>query len=377
MPRGAPLNDSMTCPPNSLRIGGEFEFSRADYAGRAGADPAAKFSGRNCLWTDTGRSALLIAASAIRRRGGKPRTWLPAYSCESITQPFRQAGFEIQYYSGASPFARKGDALPQPGAGETLLFIHYFGHRNRAMAQAAQDYRAAGVWVIEDSVQGGLMPGLGNSGDFEVTSYRKLLPVMDGAALLSRSAVDLREIDLALEPPDETFVSARMLGKVLRGASTDAQDFLPLFEHSENRLLDRVIPRRMSWLSAWMMERLDWEAASTRRRANWLELSQRLAAAGLTDRLRPAFDSLREDEAPLGLPVAVAGAKRDGLRRFLADREIFCPVHWPLEHLPGGDAFLQERNLASSVLTLPVDQRMSSAHVGRLVEALNSYFSRT
>ena len=363
----------MTSSPDPLRVGGEFEFSPADYAGRARTDLAAKFPGRSCLWTDTGRSALLIAATTIRNRGGKTRAWIPAYSCESITQPFLQAGFDIQYYSGGSPFGRDGEPLPQPAAGETLLFIHYFGHRNRPMAQAAQDYRARGVWVIEDSVQGGLMPGLGISGDFEITSYRKLLPVMDGAALLSRSAADLRDIDPALKAPDETFISARMLGKLLRGVSTDGQDFLPLLEQSESRLLDRVNPRRVSWLSTWMMERLDWDAAIARRRANWLALSNQLVKAGLAAWLHPMFDSLAEDEVPLGLPVTVTGGQRDSLRRYLAGREIFCPVHWPLDHLRAGSTFAQERNLASSVLTLPVDQRMSARHVERVIETLISY----
>ena len=367
----------MTCPPSSLRAGGEFEFSPEAYRGRARIELAARFAGQTSLWTDTGRSALLIAAAAIRSRGGKARAWVPAFSCASIAQPFLQAGFEIQYYSAEARFGRERDLLPEPQKGETLLFIHYFGHRNRFMAQAAGQFRAAGVWVIEDSVQGSLMPAADACGDFEVTSYRKLLPVTDGAALFSEAPLDLRTVGLALEPADEPFVSARMLGKVIRAASAEAKDFLPLLEYAEARLSDRIKPRSMSWLSEWMMERLDWDAAIAKRRANWLELTKRLGKTGLAARLQPVFDSLQDNDAPLGLPVRVAGGRRDDLRRYLAGSEIFCPVHWPLDHLPDDGAFRHERELASAVLTLPVDQRMSAAHVGRVIEVLNSYFDKT
>ena len=368
----------MICQPESQRIGGEFEFHPDAYERSGCVEPIAKLANRDCLWTDTGRSALLIAASTIRHCGGKRRAWVPAFSCESISQALRQAGLDIQYYS-AGVSAECQRSLPQPEVGETLLFIHYFGHRNRYMARAAEAYRAAGIWIIEDCVHGSLMPGLGDRGDFAVTSYRKLLPVVDGAALLSRAPIDLSAIELPLAEPDESFISAKLIGKIMRGTHADAEEFLPLFEFSENRLQDRVIPRQMSWLSTWMMARLDWKVAASKRRANWSALSARIAKADIADRSRPVFDALQTDDVPLGFPIRVAGGQRDHLRRFLAGQEIYCPVHWPLGHLGGAgdiDAFPDERELESSLLTLPVDQRMAPEHVERLVEALVSFFNQ-
>ncbi len=359
----------MTSRPDPLRIGGEFEFSPEAFRGRPRMELGARLGKRAGLWTDTGRSALLVAATAIRRGGGKARAWIPAFSCESLSQPFHQAGFELRYYASEL----EGAAPPQPAAGDTLVFIHYFGHRNRTMEAAARGYRAAGVRVIEDCVQASLAQGLGESGDFAVASYRKLLPVADGAVLLAGKPIDA---GVALEAADESFVSARMLGKLMRGASADPQDFLPLLEGAENRLQERIVPRHLSWLSAWMLERLDWERAAERRRANWLELSKQLEAAGLGERVEPLFDALQEGEVPLGLPVRVAGGKRDTLRRHLVQQQVFCPVHWPLDHVPASEPFANERNLASCVLTLPVDQRMSAAHVARMVGALTSFFNQ-
>ncbi len=356
-----------------LRVGGEFEFHAEDFRHAEPIELATRFPHRHCLWTDTGRSALLIAASSIRHRGGKPRVWIPAFSCASVSQPFRQAGFAIQYYPVGRGLSGDDQALPQPDAGETLLFIHYFGHRNEPMCKATEAYRAAGVHMIEDCVQAGLSRNIGNHGDHAITSFRKLLPVADGAAILSREPIDAPATGLHLAPPDESFISARFMGKVMRGANAEPRDFLPLLEYAENTLLDRITPRHMSWLSQWMMARLDWIEAAKRRRANWLALSDGLLQAGLATLVNPLFMSLQDDEVPLGFPVVVAKGQRENLRAYLAQQQIYCPVHWPLDHLPDDQTFAIERGLAASMLTVPIDQRMSPLHVARVIEALAAF----
>jgi len=364
----------MTCPPRSLRIGGDFEFHPDAFASRVPIPLDARYRGRHCVWTDTGRSALLIAAATIRQRGGSARAWLPAYGCESITVPFRQAGFEVAYYSGLPGEAVEPTSLPSPSSGETILYIHYFGHRNAAMARAAAQWQSAGIWIIEDCVQASLAAMPGSIGDFAVTSFRKLLPVVDGAALLSAEPADLAALELPLAPPDEAFTSEMLVGKLLRGADVEAEAFLPLFEHAENRLATKIVPRNVSWLSNWALARLDWADAAAKRRANRTVLSDQLAAAGLLDHLLPLFGALNDDEVPLAFPVRVMYGQRDDLRRHLAANAIYCPVHWPLDHLPAHEDFASERALASSMLTLPIDQRMSGEHVGRLVESLRSFY---
>jgi hypothetical protein len=364
----------MTCHTNSARIGGEFEFNLQDYAG-AELFNSKKIDGElDCLWTDVGRSALLIAALAILHRGGKRRAWIPAYSCASISQPFLQAGFEIEYYPVGPDLTCVAQCLPQPKPGDTLLFVHYFGHHNGPMSRAAKEYRAAGVIVVEDCVQGSLMRKVGDHSDFAVTSFRKQLPLPDGAQLRSRIPVDLSAMGLRLDVPDELFVSARLIGKLLRGIHEPAESFLPLFALSENRLQSEITPHCMSWVSQWMMARTDLEDVISKRRANWLSLAEKLKPDEMRGHIRPLFDSLGDDDVPLGLPVAVSAGYRDNLRRFLAGNEIYCSVHWPLPHVPNSCRFENERRLESSILTLPVDQRMSIDHVNRVADGITSFF---
>lgn len=366
----------MTSQVEPSHVGGEMEFLPFVYSDAPRTPLASRYNGRSSIWTDTGRSALFIAATAILQGGGKPVAWVPAFSCVSISQALLQAGFSIEYYSTGACLGYEEGTLPEPLEGETLLFIHYFGHYNSRMAAAVRNYRVRGVRVIEDCVQYSLSSKLGEHSDFAITSYRKLLPVVDGAALFFNAPMDLSSMALKLDQPDEAFVSSRMIGKIMRGARAKPQSFLPLFEFSELRLNEKIVPRQISWLSTWMLERLDWDDVIAKRRNNWRSLLEMLEEAGLTDRIQPIFKVLGNDDIPLGLVVSVSAGVRDGLRIFLANENIYCPVHWLLEHLHEEDAFPFERDLASRVLTLPIDQRMSSDKIERFVKVLASFFNQ-
>ena len=359
----------MTFPLERTRIGGEFEFTASDYF-RPAAAPSDDVLAHS-LWTDTGRSALLIVAGAIERRGGVKRVWLPAYCCASIAQPFRQRGFEVEYYAVGPCLFDSESPLPHPRRGETLLFIDYFGHRNTRMVDAAAEYRSAGVWIIEDRVQAGLARPRALAGHFAVTSDRKLLPVPDGALVAAESPLDMPVIDIALEDPDEAFISAKIVGAVLRDADGPADAFLSPLEAAEARLDGRIVARRRSWLSEWMTMRLDRRAAAERRRENWSNLMRALRAERLQSLVAPIISAPGDGDVPLGVLVRVAKGQRDRLRRFLAERRIYCPVHWPLDHVPA--AFSQEHELSHNVLTLPIDQRMSSSQLAYLVDALTAF----
>ncbi len=357
----------MTCHSVASRIGGEFELTVGDLA-RGSSSELPGLASPHQLSTDTGRSALLLAAEDIRKRGGLSVVWLPAYCCESVAQPFLQAGFRPRYYPVGSSLHLDETELPQPSPGESLLFIHYFGHRNQLMVEHSARLRATGIRVIEDAAQAGLTKGIGVAGDYSITSYRKHLAQPDGALLGTGEPMDVELAD-----PDESFVSAKMVGKLLRGAGTEADDFLPLIEWSEARLRDTIVPRQQSWLSGYLMSRQDIAGVEFLRRDNWQALHTQLGTAGLEQRLIPLFDHLDEGEVPLGLPVRVGGGQRDSLRHFLAEHAVFCPVHWALPHVPH-DGFAAEHALAADLLTLPVDQRMTGAHITRLVNLLTTFF---
>jgi hypothetical protein len=358
----------MTSSADDMRIGGEFELDPASF------DPSADqtlptLPSHFCSWTDTGRSALLLAAHDILRRGGKPVAWLPAFSCHSVSQPFGQAGFTLRYYSAAELHGEENSpANPQPG--ETVLFIHYFGRRNLHRLAQVPAWQRAGIYVVEDAAQAALTQEIGTSGHYAVTSLRKFLPQPDGALIGSCHA-----LEFTLAEPDETFVSAKAVAKLMRGAYAAPATFLPLNELAESRLdHSAIVPKQLSWLSRQLMLRTDLVSVAARRRANWRSLYDAVKA-GLRSSVTALIPGMSDGEAPLGVPIRVSGGRRDELRKFLAEHSAFCPIHWRLPHVPQAAVLAADHRLAGEVLTLPIDQRMNDLHIRRLIELLQQFFT--
>lgn len=346
------------------RIGGEFELNCADLEFDTGANPVLpSFGAPQETWLDTGRSALAVIARHLAHTAAESTVWLPAYCCESIAAPFLRKSLPVRFYSVGERLDRI-DA--DPSQGDTLLFIHYFGCRNRIALHRIEEFHAGSIRLIEDCVQAALTTGIGTHGDHALTSLRKLLPQTDGAMLASRET-----IAIDAEPADEAFVSARVVGKLQRGAAARPEAFLPLFERSEERLADDL-PRTMSWISRQLLGHTDLSIVAARRVANFQSLSQGLVDIAPCIGIVPFLPHLDVGEVPLGFPIVVGGGKRDALRAHLAARGIFCPIHWDLSHLRSA-AFAEERILSASMLTLPIDQRYDENDMSIILVSLSNF----
>jgi len=121
---------------------------------------------------------------------------VPSFICDVVLAPLNRMGVEPVFYSVGQdlrPNLQEAERLLRPQT-RALLAVNYFGF--------PQDWRALRAWtdgkglrLIEDNAHGfvsceGEQP-LGLSGDISICSFRKSLPVPDGAALV------LNDTDLA------------------------------------------------------------------------------------------------------------------------------------------------------------------------------------
>lgn len=349
-----------------MRIGGDFEIDVSTLS-QPCVNEYSPMPDHYKLWVDTGRSALLLALEEIVRQGGVKRALLPAYICPSVISPFVKLGFKLRYYN-----SERLAGTPLPENGETILFAHYFGKRNISAIEWIRHLQAGRqLFVIEDCVQASLNTNVGDTGDFVITSFRKFLPQPDGAILGTRSEIHCDVLD----EPDEAFISAKLVGKLLRPLSGLDELFLKTLGDAESRL-ELPKPRRMSWVSAYMLKRTDIHKISQTRRSNWLDLHKYLREKKLLNCILPLYSSLEIGEVPLGFPVQVNDGQRDKFRRYLAAQHIYCPVHWALDHLDENDQkYIEEVALSRNILTLPIDQRLSRQNIENMVKVIASYFN--
>ncbi len=362
----------MTSTTNNSRItpiGGELDISLEDFlkpelnVGLTSGDK------KSSLYLDTGRSAIYVALLNILERGGKREAWLPRYCCPSVELPFSKLGFKLNYYSTGCDL-NTPCGLPEKLTGETFFFIHYFGKRNQALQKYLGVMKEQySFFVIEDCVQALLTSDLGNY-DYVVYSFRKFLPQPDGALLSYRFPL----VECKLAPADEAFVSRKLIGKLIRFHSKNTL-FLDLFAFAEKMIDEFSEPREISYLSKYLLTRANAEEISEKRRSNFFHLIKAIKQHSYDEELfRPLFTSLKPGETPLGLPVVINPAFRDRLRAHLANKRIFCPIHWPLE-IEKDHFWRNELLLSHSLLTLPLDQRLDCPSLNYLLEKVTEFFN--
>jgi hypothetical protein len=348
-------------------IGGVFELDLASVL--EAREAPARFPQAQAV--TSGRTAIAILAEE------NPGLWLlPAYLCDSVIQPLRQAGIPFDFYPVGGDLRPRLDELERSVESQSpaiVLVVDYFGFppsledatRLRALREACL--------VVEDCVQGSLveLPDAagGAIGEAAFTSFRKYLPVPDGGLLIG---VTPRQL-----PPASSSLRQRLLGQLLRGAwvSGEAEGpeveatFLGLLEAGEAALDEELPLEATSRLSERLIAGLDLGEAASRRRANFGVLSEALDGS---EAVTPLLHELPAGVSPLALPVRVGGGRRDAVRAELVRRRIFCPVHWPLPPEIDQERFPEEHRLASEMLGLPLDQRYGAADMQRLVIELES-----
>jgi len=354
-------------PTLAFRLGGDFEIGPESLQSKViAAAPCPPMP--HTMSLDTGRSAILVALQDILLRGGRKIAYLPAYCCESVLSPFQQLSFELRFYSMGKDLINPA-GMPTDIEDSTFLYVHYFGLRNDKVTQWLKQKRfGARFFVIEDCVQACLTSDVGNNGDYAVTSFRKIASQPDGAMLSSRTPLPI----IDLQDSDESFVSQKLVGKILRFQGAPDELYLDLLEKSERRLDGSCTPRRTSWASSYLMERTDFSHMAMVRRRNWAYLHSLLREVN-PDLVRPLFNEILDGEVPLGYPVIVAQEFRDQLRMYLKEQRVFCAVHWPLG--PGQEAsgWADDVWLSHNLLTLPIDHRMTTNSLDYIAHCIQQF----
>jgi hypothetical protein len=307
----------------------------------AAADPLYRYV------TDSGRSSLRLALDRLRDR----RFALPDFLCSVIIDVFRSAGVAFSTYRVRPDLSIDYEAL---GDFDALYTIDYFGK------DAAPDRGRLppGCVILRDSVfqPGNVVPPL--AGDWIwFNSFRKISPLADGSLVVSTLELDAARMRSGVAP----FVEAKRRAKAAKAAflrdNTGSEEaYLALFREGEALIDAQADSYQIS--PASLAALLDFNAGLAReeavRQANYEFLEERLGALAIP--LGAGFKTL----------FAMSVDHRDALRRHLAERRIFLPVHWP-------DPYRLGNPLSERILSIPVDSRYGPAELGRVVAAIEDF----
>jgi hypothetical protein len=256
-------------------------------------------------------------------------------------------------------------ARPDPPRDSAVVLLHYFGWLNPASA-VLRSQGAASFHLVEDFSHA-LLSEWGNveerrEGLHLFFSARKLGPAPLGGWCTAEAEPGKPSTEMELAAWRS--LAARLLKRDYLASPDAAVDpkvedlYLSAFEAVESFLNARPDEAALPAFVLDLVAGLDWQDIAERRRSNWMTVHDLLAGT-----VEPLAPDLPSDTVPLGYVVRLDEEKRDNVRRALADRRIFCPVHWPLPKEVDRRRFPEARRLSRTLLTLPIDQRYGEAEM--------------
>lgn len=296
---------------------------------------------------------------------------LPDYTCQSVIQPFLEEGFQLSFFPLKRDLTLSLGELGQlcrDRQVDLVLFHAYFGFDTIKGEGALPP----GVRSIYDDTQSIFSPFAKPQADYRIASIRKWGSFPDGAFCGKREGA-FKE-DRVLEEDAELLAlmeeAQAQKALYIEEGQGDKARFRESFLQASALLASRQDFYRMGDDSFRLFHAFDYEAMKESRRANYQAL---LSYPGWQALGQPLFPKL-EDQVPLYFPFYVRGGDRDRLQAFLAKRDIYAPVIWPLApYLEAQGIQETSRWIYQHILALPIDQRYDRDDMGRILGVLDDY----
>jgi len=335
-------------------IGGEFPIAVTDVLNA---------EGRHSITPDvftysSGRAALFQILNYLKQDKGIMRVLLPDYLCSSVLVPVKALGLEFAFYQIDENLELEQYNLSKLyKAGTAILLINYFGLKNlEKQIKAIRNIDEKAI-IIEDDVQAfyEFLKPLGDI-DFKFTSLRKTFAIPDGGLVKTKYNMPV------VDKPNTfgQYKAAAALLKSMREGNFNDKIYLELFEKGES-LIDEEIECGMSRIAKKLYYFINDEHVKVRRRNNASYLLESLKKIGVEPIL-----PIQDGHVPLFVPISLEN--RDAVRKAMFQKEVFCPVHWPLE----GMNLRRGKIMAEKELSLIIDQRYGRKEMDEIIAVLKN-----
>lgn len=310
-------------------------------------------------WFLSGRAALRAVIRDIKARRPFRSAALPSWCCDSMIQPFLAEGVEVSFYP---VFFQEEKGLVQDFSRlpdcDGLLLMDYFGYQEGSPLPV---FDGVVLWDGTHSA----FSGIPARADYVFGSLRKWAGFWTGGFARRKDGLPLDAEASFKAAPYVRLRQQAMAEKraYLAGERADKQH-LATFSAAEE-LLEQGAAGPADPRDIQAAKHLDIDGLRQRRRENAARLLGSVSGIAL-------FPELTETACPLFVPIRMPEGKREGLRRHLIERGIYCPVHWPvspLHHLTE-----KTRKLYDEELSLVCDQRYGPEDMERVCEELYDFF---
>lgn len=325
----------------------------------------------NIVLTTSGRGALSLLLDHVKPR--VKSVLLPSYICDSVILPFEQAGYELTYYDVDKYLKPINiDMIKNSNVG---IFLHmgYFGFStNEIISDLILSLKSESVITIED-VTHTLFSQRNKpiESDFIIGSIRKWFGIPSGGFLASDKTINFELIDANVDFINIRRLSLNQKFEYMRSGNESIKStYLSGFNRAEHILDEDVKPYKIDHESEVIIKNLDDKELKCYRQRNYKFLLKHLRDVGGIEVL---FSDIENDVTPMFFPIYVK-SNRDELRSRLIEKEIYCPVHWPIPKQVNGHLNITTKIIYDSILSIPCDQRYQIEDMRRIINEIVSFF---
>lgn len=312
----------------------------------------------------SGRTAIDLIIHDIQKSRKVRNVYLPSYCCDSMIDPFVRNGIEVVLYD--MRFDGNIHYLIDENKAIDIFYVNnYFGYENTVRNDVIERFKAKGAIVIYDKTHSLFMSNDSTDAlaDYTFASIRKWMGVVCGAVVKkSFGAFDAALIEYPfLQCKIEAMQEKK---RYIEGDSNiDKQSFLGKYGEFGHHLAEDYQGYKMDEQSVRIWQQSDKLSIREVRRANATVLHKALNIqfiGKLTDNSCPAF-----------VPVFFKTTEeRNEVRKRLIEEQIYCPIHWPKNHMITPD--MEVNKIFDTELSLICDQRYSVVDMERIVKVINN-----
>ena len=320
----------------------------------------------------SGRTALDLIIKDIVVEKGLFKAYIPSYCCQTMIEPFIKNKIIVNFYD--VDYGNEGLLINYDMRNdcEVIFLLDYFGFCSEKINEITEFESKRNKIIILDITQA-LFCKKNNfkNVDYVFASYRKWFALSVGVAykkgkFLIPEYTNYNNYYLELRRNAMSLKASYVNGDIKNKGK-----FLELFSEAEEILSENYLSYTTNDNLINEIATVDINYIRQKRRQNAIILLEQSRTL-LPHIITPIFSLIGSNDCPLFVPVIVSNGERDALQKYLIEKNIYCPVHWPLSKLHVG---IRERanKIYDNELSLICDQRYETSDMYRIINSIRMY----
>ncbi len=324
---------------------------------------------KNFVFLGDGRQA--IKAVLLNINDNKRKSYLPAYICHSIIQPFHELKFNVEFYGHESHLKQILSGIEIKNS--IIFIVDYFGtefisnneiyefldNENIVILDVSHSFFNKNRFLIK------------HDNFYIISSLRKMFPIPDGGVVYYNNPEF--EVIQSYSSDYEKMLEAMLLkyyylnnnSRLRVDLSELKKDFLFFYKNYEEKKDQLINLHNISNISLYILKNSLMSNIIEKRLGNLKFLYENINLENFL------FD-FDEIKSPFFLPLIFENRqKRNKIKNLLAENGVYAPVHWDVKNV-SPSMYHYEHELSEKILSIPIDQRYELDDMSRICDILNN-----